>query len=713
MFRLLFERSADPMSLFDPEIQRFVESNEAVVRQTRAPDKMALGTASPAEISPERQPDGRLSGDKAREVVNLALANGSHRFEWLSRRYDGSELPLDIVMTAIPVGGRTLLFTVSRDISAQKDAEREILRLNAELEKRVAERTAELLRANEQLRRAQEELRHRSEQLEKHRDVLMELAQMDKSDLQNALQRICSLAASTSNVARVSYWSLEPGNNAIVCQILYLQKTGAADGSFRGVRLPSTACPHYFKALAAKRPIVAHDVLHHPATSELTENYLKPLGISSMLDAPVWVRGKVVGVLCHEHTGPMRQWTDEEVDFVSGLATMVSLTVEASQRVSSEQQLRESEQKFRALFEGSNQPVVLHDENGIFDANPSWLKYLGYSNIDEVRGKQPNELSAPIQPSGEPSDELAQKYIASAFATGGARFDWMVRRRDGVELPIEVFLTPIQINGKPVMQAICYDISERKKTEAKLIAAVEREKELGQLRSNFVSMVSHEFRTPLGIIQSSAEILENYLDRLGKDERRDHLRSIQRNTRRMAGMMEEVLLLGSFDAGKMEFRPAAMDLHKFMCRLVDEICAVTAHRCPLKLICGELPAAAQADERLLRHVFTNLLSNAAKYSEAGQPVSVEINHAGADAVFVIRDRGIGIPAEDQEWIFSPFHRGRNIGSRAGTGLGLVIVKRCVELHGGQITLESLQAKGTSVMVRLPLFRTQSSIPVSL
>ena len=108
-FRSLFERSADAMSLLDPECGRFIASNEAVVRQTGAPSREALGNSSPAEISPERQPDGRLSSEKANEMVNLALAQGSHRFEWLSRRYDGSELPLDVVMTAVPFGERTLL----------------------------------------------------------------------------------------------------------------------------------------------------------------------------------------------------------------------------------------------------------------------------------------------------------------------------------------------------------------------------------------------------------------------------------------------------------------------------------------------------------------------------------------------------------------------------------------------------------------------------
>jgi PAS domain S-box-containing protein len=397
-FRSLFERSADAMSIFDPQSGRFIESNQAVVCQTGAPNREALGTASPAEVSPEYQPDGRLSGEKVKEVVKLALTQGSHRFEWLSRRYDGSELPLDIVMTAVPFGERILLFVVSRDISEHKQAENEIRQLNASLERRVAERTIELVRSNDQLKQAQEMLRKRNEQVQKHRDVLLEIAQSDKSDLSRALQKICSLSAATLDVARVGYWSVQEGGSAIVCELLYLRDTESFDEQFRGCRLGSLDCPAYFEALATKRPIVANRVLAHPAANGLTENYLKPLGISSMLDAPVWVRGEVVGVLCHEHIGPARDWSAEEVDFVSALAAMVSLALEESNRALSELLLRNSEEKFRALFEGTSQAVVLHDENGIFDANPSWLQLLGYSRLEDIKGKHPAELSAPIQP---------------------------------------------------------------------------------------------------------------------------------------------------------------------------------------------------------------------------------------------------------------------------------------------------------------------------
>src|SRR6202035_808315 len=226
--------------------------------------------------------------------------------------------------------------------------------------------------------------------------------------------------------------------------------------------------PAYFEALATKRPIVADRALTHPATRGLADNYLKPLGISSMLDAPVWVCGEVVGVLCHEHTGSPRDWSAEEIDFVAALASMVSLALEESKRARSECLLRESEEKFRALFEGTSQAVVLHDEHGILEVNASWLQLLGYSSLEEVIGKHPSEVSAKIQPGGEPADRLARQHIANALAKGSARFDWTVVRPDGTEIPIEVFLTPMQLGGRQLIQAVCNDITVRKRGEEEL-----------------------------------------------------------------------------------------------------------------------------------------------------------------------------------------------------------------------------------------------------
>jgi len=251
------------------------------------------------------------------------------------------------------------------------------------------------------------------------------------------------------------------------------------------------------------------------------------------------------------------------------------------------------------------------------------------------------------------------------------------------------------------------DISQRKNAEVETLKALAREKELSQLKSNFVSMVSHEFRTPLGIIQSSAELLRDFYTKMQADEREEQLDSIFRNTRRMAGMMEEILVLSRLDAGKLEFQPASLDLRSFCGRVVDEVLSATNRRCPIELSLDSVPPEAQADERLLGHIFTNLLSHAVKYSEPGATVHFILERNGSDAVGTVRDRGLGILEQDQQKLFTAFHRGANVGSRPGTGLGLMLVKRCADLHGGKVRLTSEIGEGTTVVVTLPLFTKDS------
>jgi PAS domain S-box-containing protein len=709
-FGSFFERNADAMSLFDPQTLRYIETNEAVARLLGAPAREALRDASPVERWPERQPDGRPSIEKIREMIKLALTQGSHRFEWLSHRYDGTELPLDVVMTAVPLGERTVLSMVYRDISERKLAEDEIRQLNTSLEKRVTERTIELVRANDQLKRAEEALRKRSDLMQKHRDVLLELANSNKTDLERALQRICSISAATLDVDRVSYWSVLEDDSAISCEVLYLRNTESFDQQFKGQRLVFAEYRAYFDELAARRTIVANEVMSHPATRDLAEKHLKPLGISSLLDAPVWECGEGAGVLRHEHVGPPRNWSPEEIDFVSALASIVSLALEESNRAraerllfESEARLRESEARFSTAFRASPALMTisrLSDEKYI-EVNDAFVRWYGLHR-DDIIGHDTKELGTWL------NLEDRAKFWADLKSNGSVReLECHARTRRGTMGTLLLSADIIEINRQPHVIATGLDITHRKQAEVELLRTLAREKELGQLRSHFVSMVSHEFRTPLGIIQSSAEILEDYLERLAPVERKEHLQSIRHNTCRMAKLMEEALLIGSLDAGKIEFKPAPLELRPFLQKLVDEVLSATNRRCPIELYLADMPDEIQANERLLQHIFTNLLTNGIKYSDPGRPVRFEIAFAETEIVCAIRDQGIGIPEPDQEWLFSAFHRGQNVADRPGTGLGLVIVKRCVDLHGGKISVESQFGKGTVVTVRLPVFAPQS------
>jgi signal transduction histidine kinase len=153
----------------------------------------------------------------------------------------------------------------------------------------------------------------------------------------------------------------------------------------------------------------------------------------------------------------------------------------------------------------------------------------------------------------------------------------------------------------------------------------------------------------------------------------------------------------------MSCKPARLELERFCQMVLDEVGSATNRACPIRFTATRISGAARGDERLLRQILTNLLSNAIKYSAPGQPVDFLVERADKEAVITIRDRGIGIPAEDLPKLFHTFQRARNVGQRPGSGLGLTIVRECVHLHGGRIAIESHLGEGTCVTIRLPLF----------
>jgi PAS domain S-box-containing protein len=365
----------------------------------------------------------------------------------------------------------------------------------------------------------------------------------------------------------------------------------------------------------------------------------------------------------------------------------------------SEAQLRESEARFSVAFQAS--PVFISifrmsDQKFVL-VNDALVNWMGCSREDML-GRTTVDLEMW-------QDNADRDQVWKELSEIGSIRQRECRLRNSRGEPFTILLSAetIKLNNTPHILSLAQDITQRKRAEEELINTLEREKELSQLKSNFVSMVSHEFRTPLGIIQSSAELLRDFHPKMQSIEREEQLESISRNAQRMAGMMEEVLVLSRLDAGKLDFQPAALNLNGFCRRVVDEVLSATSHRCSIELALDSIPTLARADEQLLGHIFTNLLSNAVKYSEAGTAVHFFVAREGHDAVCVIRDKGIGIPEEDQQHLFNAFHRGGNVGTRPGTGLGLLLVKRCADLHGGKVEVESRLGEGTTVTVKFPAF----------
>lgn len=226
--------------------------------------------------------------------------------------------------------------------------------------------------------------------------------------------------------------------------------------------------------------------------------------------------------------------------------------------------------------------------------------------------------------------------------------------------------------------------------------------EISELRARYMSIASHEFRTPLTGIIMSVGLLERYSEKWSEEKKKQHLQRIENAAKNMNVLLEDVLTLGRTESGKLSFQPERINLVNFCNLLLEELQLgeLTQQRIVFTNS-GEFKDGYM-DRKLLRHILTNLLSNAIKYSPQGSLVDFNLNFEENWAVFQIRDRGIGIPPTDLQKLFESFHRAANVGEIPGTGLGLSIVKNCVDLHQGQIYAESEVGQGTIFTVKLPL-----------
>lgn len=225
-------------------------------------------------------------------------------------------------------------------------------------------------------------------------------------------------------------------------------------------------------------------------------------------------------------------------------------------------------------------------------------------------------------------------------------------------------------------------------------------KQKSELQMDFASMVSHELRTPLNIISLSNNLLQQYGDRWGKHKKQEYFDRIQRGVETISFLIEEVSMIGGASAQKFKFTPSKLDLQQF-CQVVlsDWQLANGEPRQINFSISGNVYAFL--DQNILRLILTNLLENAVKYSPQGQTVDLVVTANPEQIIFKIRDGGIGISQRDLPKLFEPFYRGENVGQLPGHGLGLAVVKKLVQLHGGEITVNSQIKLGTEFIVSLP------------
>lgn len=383
-------------------------------------------------------------------------------------------------------------------------------------------------------------------------------------------------------------------------------------------------------------------------------------------------------------------------DAAGVMYAVCGISTDISERKRAEEALRSSYATNRALLNAIPDAMFRISREGIF-----------------VNFKAAKENNLPIY-----SSEFLGKHLYEVLPSEVAEptMNCVQRALETGEVQILEFQFPVNnnlrdyeariaVSAENEVMAIIRDITERKKAEVDIRNSLEKQKELGELKTRFVSMTSHEFRTPLTTILSSTELLEKYNKKLSDEKKAQHLQRIKVSVKHMTQLLNNVLLIGKAEAGKLQCRPVAMDLPKFCRDLVEELQLSSGEKHTIAFCHQGESLTAYLDEKLLLYIFSNLLSNAIKYSPEGGTVNFNLIFESEKVIFQVQDQGIGIPAAEQKQLFNSFHRASNVGTISGTGLGLAIVKKAIDLHQGEIAVKSEVGVGTMFIVTLPLNKT--------
>jgi PAS domain S-box-containing protein len=407
--------------------------------------------------------------------------------------------------------------------------------------------------------------------------------------------------------------------------------------------------------------------------------------------------------------------------------------------------MRNNPVHLNSLFENATEGIVATNHLGIITLiNPSACQMFGYSP-EELEG-QKIELLIPSSAKKIHVKHREDFYHDPKNRTMGHNRDLLAGRKDGSTFPVEVSLSTYVQNDERYVIAFIIDITRRKEIERNMVLqqrqlekitdqmrllnadleikveqrtiilkealqrleesqnelslALDKEKQLNEIKGRFVSMASHEFRTPLSTVLSSASLIEKYAASDDQEKRSRHIEKIKNSVKHLNNLLEDFLSLGKLDEGKIGIHLHEFNLEELIRDTIEEMTPTlkTGQHITYKNACQSL---ITSDKNLIRNILFNLISNAIKFSDISKPIHVVSQTMDNITCISIQDEGMGISEEDKVHLFSSFFRGRNVTNIQGTGLGLHIVKRYVDMLRGSITMESTLGKGTKITFSIP------------
>lgn len=386
---------------------------------------------------------------------------------------------------------------------------------------------------------------------------------------------------------------------------------------------------------------------------------------------------------------------------------------------------QENSRRLRALFEMATDGIITMSSDGFIEnVNQAACDLFGYA-AGEMQGQKVNMLMAQYDRTHHDG------YLKRYHETGdphiiGIGRDVIGRRKDGHEFPLRLAVSEVKLDDRTIYTGILHDVSAFRKAkeeveklnadlenkvkertaalrqrEVELKLALGKERELNELKSRFLSMASHEFKTPLSTVLSSAELIELYVEPEQQPKRERHINRIKDAVNQLTEVLDDFLSLSQLEQGRVICKPKLIDVRALISTSVESSEGQFKEGQEVVLELSDEPRTLMTDPKLLRHVLINLISNAAKYSSPGMPVTIRSAGTKDYCSITILDQGIGIPEEDQPHLFDRFFRARNVENVKGTGLGLNIVNHYVSLMGGRIEFTSKLGEGSSFTVHLP------------
>jgi PAS domain S-box-containing protein len=378
-----------------------------------------------------------------------------------------------------------------------------------------------------------------------------------------------------------------------------------------------------------------------------------------------------------------------------GLAAIIGSSEDAS--------IGGAERMFRGLLESAPDAIVIVDSAGlIMLVNRQTEELFGYAREELLA--RPVEMLVPERLRDRHPSLRGLYLVAPSVRSMGAGLELYAKRKDGSEFPVEVLLSPLTIDRETVVTAALRDVTERRKTEETLERALtieretERLRELDRLKDEFLSTVSHELRTPLTVILGLADVLRGSGGQ--REDRNDLLERVFTNASDMHAMIEQLLDYSRLEAGKVRLEIRPLPLKEAVLHCLDLARVALGSRRTSIDVPGDMKV--EADRHGFERILINLLTNAAKYSPNDSTIRVTAKAEHGVVTVSVQDEGIGIPASEQSQIFERFYRGSRRSAGRGTGVGLAVVCRYVELLGGSVSVESELARGSTFLFTLPL-----------